>query len=623
MAKILRLFDRLQNAVTGTGTSRDPRTASTYALARQLTDVEIAAAYSGSGLIRKICNIPAHDMVREWRDWTADTDHTTAIEAEEKRLDLRGKIRTAELYRALGGGAIILGVPGDPWQPVPPNPGKDGLAYLNVVSRWHLTFQTLQENAALPGYGEPVMWRMNTAQGQVEIHPSRVIPFRGAPLAPMMHNNSMENAFWGESIVAQVLNEVKDSDTARASFAGLMHKARVLRIGIPNLMELVSGTDGETLVMERLAVLAQAESIHNAVIFDAGDGGSNPGETITDATYSFAGAKDILNAYAEFVCAVADIPATRLLGRAPEGMNSSGDSQQKDWAKKIRAKQTLELQGCLDRIDAWLVPSALGSYPPEILWEFAPLDMPSQAEEATRFKATAEALEKVQAMACIPDIAFANAAQNTLVEGGWMPGLEAALAAVPEAERYGIEPDMDDPDPNAEGGDLNAGADDPNSRIGDAAPRTLYVQRKLLNAAEFVAWAKAQGFETTVPANELHVTVAFSRSPVDWMAVEPSWDGDKGDLIVPPGGARLVEPLGDKGAVVLLFASSSLAYRHEAIKRAGASWDYPEYQPHVTITYAGTGVDLSKVEPFRGALHFGPEIFEELNEDWASGITEA
>jgi hypothetical protein len=39
-----------------------------------------------------------------------------------------------------------------------------------------------------------------------------------------------------------------------------------------------------------------------------------------------------------------------------------------------------------------------------------------------------------------------------------MPGLEAALAEVPEGERYGIEPDL-----TAEGGDLNAGADDPNN----------------------------------------------------------------------------------------------------------------------------------------------------------------
>jgi hypothetical protein len=51
----------------------------------------------------------------------------------------------------------------------------------------------------------------------------------------------------------------------------------------------------------------------------------------------------------------------------------------------------------------------------------------------------------------------------------------------------------------------------------------------------------------------------------------------------------------------------------------GASWDYEEYQPHVTITYNGGGIDLHAIEPYRGRLVFGPEIFEEINENWGGG----
>src|SRR5690606_11822548 len=128
--------------------------------------------------------------------------------------------------------------------------------------------------------------------------------------------------------------------------------------------------------------------------------------------------------------------------------------------------------------------------------------------------------------------------------------------------------------------------------------RTLYVSRPLLNAQELIDWAKGQGFETTVEAGDLHVTLAFSKRPVDWMAVPSAWSpaGDDGTLTVPPGGARLVEPLGNGGAVVLLFSSGNLAYRHGEIERAGATWDFPQYQPHVTITWnAPDGLDLSKV----------------------------
>jgi hypothetical protein len=102
----------------------------------------------------------------------------------------------------------------------------------------------------------------------------------------------------------------------------------------------------------------------------------------------------------------------------------------------------------------------------------------------------------------------------------------------------------------------------------DAAPRSLYVQRKLLNAADLIKWAKGQGFETTLPAGDLHVTVCYSREPLDWMKVDDSgswYEDDKGRLRVKPGGARVVEQFaGDKVATVLLFSSSPISWRHEA-----------------------------------------------------------
>lgn len=153
-----------------------------------------------------------------------------------------------------------------------------------------------------------------------------------------------------------------------------------------------------------------------------------------------------------------------------------------------------------------------------------------------------------------------------------------------------------------------------------AAPRSLYVQRKLLNAAELIRWAKAQGFKTTTPAEEMHVTVTYSSAPVDWMAMGTTWNQDR--LVVPEGGPRLVEPLGDKGAVVLLFRCPELEYRHDEMLERGASFDFPGYQPHVTITYDGAGIDLDDVDPFTGELRFGPEIFEEINEDWKDGLVE-
>ncbi len=148
-----------------------------------------------------------------------------------------------------------------------------------------------------------------------------------------------------------------------------------------------------------------------------------------------------------------------------------------------------------------------------------------------------------------------------------------------------------------------------------SAPRTLYVSRQLLNATEFLRWAREQGFKTPLAAADLHVTIAYSRTPIDWMEVGQAWTGDSGQIVVPPGGPRIVEAMGpDKGAAVALkFVSGELEWRHEQIMAAGGSHDFPSYQPHVTITYDPGDVDLASVQPFEGKLVFGPERFREID----------
>lgn len=145
----------------------------------------------------------------------------------------------------------------------------------------------------------------------------------------------------------------------------------------------------------------------------------------------------------------------------------------------------------------------------------------------------------------------------------------------------------------------------------------LYVYRRVLNAADIIEWAKANGFEKCVPPEEMHVTIAHSSDPVDWAAA-----GDSFDSLIAEGGKRSVVPLGDKGAVVLKFQLGELDDRWQEFRDAGASWDFPGYQPHVTLTYKGAGVDLSGIEPFDGPIKFGPEIFEPMTDGWSDALVE-
>lgn len=407
------------------------------------------AAYQSSGLLRKVIRIPAEDRVREWRDWQADKDAIALIEAEEKRLGLVAKIEQAETMRGIGGGALILVTAGDHATPLnPATVAKGGLIAINLVSRWQIRGKDWVRELTSPEYGKPLMWEMDgNATTATRIHPSRVICFRGKSL-PSGSALSDEDAFWGDPRIVQVMREVERSDHAQAWFSALVRKAKLLRIGISNL------TDYEPADLDkRVALIATGENSLNASIYNLptkdGVGNEAGGEKIDDYQVTWTGIPAMMDAFDQRVAAVADIPFTRLMGRSPAGMNATGAYDDQNWAKTISAGQQLETRPCLEAFDEALIRSAGVADPSKVTWKWAPLWAPTEAEEATTFKTFMEAIEKVQASGSIPDQAFSEAFQNWLEEREYMPGLSAALAKVPEAERFGLAPDADEDDPSA------------------------------------------------------------------------------------------------------------------------------------------------------------------------------
>jgi hypothetical protein len=141
--------------------------------------------------------------------------------------------------------------------------------------------------------------------------------------------------------------------------------------------------------------------------------------------------------------------------------------------------------------------------------------------------------------------------------------------------------------------------------------KTLYVHRPVLNTDEIAAWFKDQGILTTL-GNDMHVTLAFSREPVDW----DQWKPKKSKLICALKPGRRMALFGeDNNVLVLKFESYPLKRRWKEFIKGGASWDHDGFHPHVTITY-NTPKILPK--PYEGNIVFGPEVFDELDEDWES-----
>lgn len=597
--------DTLINLTSGLGTVRDKAAGGMFVLPL-LDKNQVDNAYRGDWIARKIVDIPAFDETREWRDWQADKPQIEKIEAEEARLGVQSKVSKArKLARLYGGAVLFIGTgDADPMQELRPDQiGAAGLKYLHVFSRNEMIAGELDQDPLSPFYGEPIKYSLAGKAGMVDVHPSRVVRFVGAEIPDRV----MAYDGWGDTVLQAVYDAVMQAGSAAAAIAAMLQEAKVDVIKVPGFMESLATEEYRSRILQRYSLANTGKSITNTLMID--------GEEEWDhKQISFATLPEVLNTYLQIASGAADIPATRLLGQTPGGLQSTGQSDIRNYYDRISAGQNLELRPALSRLDEILIRSALGKRPPAVHYTWAPLWQMTEVEKSEVALKKAQAVKAIADTGLIPDPAFARGVQNMFVEDGTFPGLDAALA------EFGDEPE--DKDADQEAASLNE--EQQRQQANDAKPRTLYVSRKLLNADEFLDWAKGQGFETTLDADDLHVTVAFSREAVDWMKVGENWtSGPDGKLTVVPGGARLVEPLGDKGAIVLLFNSSELAWRHMAIREAGASWDWPEYQPHVTITYQGTMIDLEKVEPYRGKLVFGPEVFAELDEDWTSKVRES
>lgn len=596
MGVVRYLSDKLVNLVANLGTERDKASGSVYAPV-MLTDQDLSNAYRGAWLPRKIVDIPPLDATRRWRGWQATKDQIEKIEAEEKRLDLRRKVKQAlTRARLFGGSAIFIGT-GERDTSGPLNPeriGKGGIKYLTVLSKRKLAAGDIEQDPQSELFEKPKWYTLRGSQ--LKIHPSRLIIFIGAEL-PDPEADMVADYGWGDSVLQAVFDAIKQSDGTNANVASLVYEAKVDVIKIPDFMQQLQDPAFEKQVLERIRLAAMAKGINGTLLLDAA-------EDYDSKQASFGGLPDVIDRFLQAVSGAADIPATRLIGQAPSGLSATGESDLRNYYDRIQAMQELDITPALSVADECLIRSALGSRDKKIHYVWNPLWQPTATQQSENSKRAAETVKILKESGLFPDEALSKAATTMLVEQSVLTGLESAIA------EYGSQlPDEDDPETDEEGNKTPSRT----ASLGDAAPRPLYVQRKVTNGADIMAWAKAQGFETTVPADDLHVTIAYSRQALDWMKVGGDWGSRQdGGLTVAPGGARLVEPLGSGGAVVLLFNSSELAWRHMQIREAGASWDYEEYQPHVTITYAADDLDLSKVEPYRGKIEFGPEIFEDL-----------
>jgi phage-related protein (TIGR01555 family) len=380
----------LENLVTAMGTSRDKATHTRYRDLLNLTSVDADNVYRASGLARKINNIPADDMFREWIDfsWDGSGDHpndVTAVKDALTALNVRWQMRSCKRWsRLYGGAAMVMGVgEEDLSQPFDENKMKKGdLRWVHHFDRYRLIAipSPLTADPTSPNYSLPNMYQLmapdgSTPQGTAQgyVHWTRVIRFDGEEVPWFKFR---QNGYWHDSTLLSILETLKGYDTATSAITTMLFDANVDIMKSKGLIANLAAKGGAAVMQNRYATGAFIKSLYRFLIIDKDD------EEYDRKAYAFGGLADIKREYRTDLAAESHIPVTKLFGTSAQGLNATGEGDQSDYYDEIKAKQEAEIRPGLTRLLKVIIRSTLGTLPTGLKIDFCPLWQMTEQQRA-------------------------------------------------------------------------------------------------------------------------------------------------------------------------------------------------------------------------------------------------
>jgi len=424
------IYDTLVDLNSGLGTIKDPVARAQFTFLT-LTQADIENAYRGDWVARKIIDIPAADATRAWREWQAKNSQIDALEEAERTLLLQSKTKLALQKAGLfGGSALFMGIDGagKPEEPLNLSRVKRGsLKFVHALSRYGIATGQRIDDLESPWYGEPEYYERRGRDGKnLRIHPSRVLRFLGNPYP----EEERAPDVWADSRLQSLYDTVRRVDLVTGGTAAMVNDAKMDVIKIPKLGEALATTESTNRLIDRFATANIAKSNFSLLLLDAA-------EEWQRITTAFGGLNDIMRMYLVIASGAADIPVTRMLGQAPSGLHSTGESEVRNYYDSVSTRQATEITPVLSRLDDVLERSACGNAT-SIYYEWAPLWQLTEAEKADLAFKKAQAFQIDAALGIINEDVLRDARLNQLIEDNTYPGIEAAI------EQYGAEPDVPD-----------------------------------------------------------------------------------------------------------------------------------------------------------------------------------
>jgi phage-related protein (TIGR01555 family) len=397
--QVFNMMDAFQNAVTRTGLGMNNHIAGTsYPLIRLTKDwVLLTTLYRNSWIVRRIIDTIPADMTKNWIDYRCDLNpiEIQKLSKTERQTWVKPSILQGLcMGRLYGGCAGVMVVDGQDNLEEPLDvdailPGD--FKRIIIRDRWNgLSTATLElvDDIQDPDFGLPKFYEFsdsnNMASSTYKVHHSRVLRFTGDDLPRI---EKVQENYWGASKIESVYEELVKVDNTSWNLVGMLFLANIRVMKLKGLDQVLAA--GNQAAQQKLFSSVQAinELMNN---FSMQVIGSE--ESIENISSSFSGTAEVFEKNMVMLAGASNIPATKLYGRSPEGMNATGESDMRNYYDYLSQEQDSILRPVLDKLTPVIAMSTWGRIPDDFEYFFNPVETPSDAKIGETVKWKTEAI---------------------------------------------------------------------------------------------------------------------------------------------------------------------------------------------------------------------------------------
>lgn len=388
--------DAFSNALFRLGAgSQSPLESTEYPLTRLTYNYALLnSLYRDNWVVQNVVGMIPDDMTRAWftaggitPEQAEDFDKMQRVTSLQARIN--EGMRWGRLYGGAAGLILIKGqeeILDKPLDLETIMPGS--FAGLYILDRWSgvTPDMGLVTDIASPDFNLPEYYFINNAEGKMiaRVHHSRIIRFTGRELPYL---EKLAEMYWGESEVEALYKDVVAHDNVSANMAALTFQANVETMEIENLDQLFS--IGSMDMQRKFWDTMQAQRVLRS---NYGTQLVEKGNAIHNTQYTFTGLQEVYESMCMNLCGASHYPMTKLFGRSPGGLNSTGESDLQNYYDYLDGLRESKLRPIIERLLPIMCMSVFGGVPENISVDFPQLWTPDAKEVAEIVRAKAETI---------------------------------------------------------------------------------------------------------------------------------------------------------------------------------------------------------------------------------------